>query len=219
MRKRKRNATICFVYDSIVQSNFRLLLYIIVITVAIISLSGVITPAIFLLCIPLLFCIARLSTFGVFNSEGIKVYTFLVQPFFLPWKTITDYGTVVKKTRFETNTYMYFSDKELVTAPYEPMPKLSNSVVYFTVQPRLKKALLQHWNCVKTRAQTPDADIKKNSRKSMLHFCVGFYFVWLFRVLFALSKSHIWIYLMILPSVYIFVGVIWEICTRGRDLP
>lgn len=211
MGKDKQNATICLVYNSIMQSNLRLLLYISMVTIIIISLSGIVTPVVCFLCIPLLFCAAKLSCFGVFSSEGIEIHTFFTRPFFLPWETVMHYGTITKKSKFQTINYIYFSVKALVSAPYEPMPKLSNSSVYFTLQPRLKSALMQNWDCAKTKKLIPDLDDKKHPKKSMLHFCVGFYFVWLFRVLFALTDNHIWLYLMVMPSIYIFIGVIWTI--------
>lgn len=217
MGKNKRNATICLVYNSVTQSNLRLLLYIAIVTIIIISLSGIVTPSIFLLCVPLFFCAAKLSCFGVFSPEGIKVYTFFEKPFFLPWDTITQYGTIAKKNRFQTITYVYFSVKAFIAAPYEPLPKVCSSAVYFAYQPQLKNALLQHWDRVKARKLIPGGDDKeKHIKKSMLHFCVGFYFVWLFRVLFTLTKNYIWLYLMVLPCVYIFIGVIWTIHKPNR---
>jgi hypothetical protein len=158
----------------------------------------------------------KLSCFGVFNSEGIKVYTLFEKPFFLPWETIVHYGTITKKSRFQTNTYVYFSVKALVTAPYEPMPKLCDSAIYFSYQTRLRYALLKHWDSVKARKLIHGEDDKKRrKKKSMLQFCIGFYFAWLFSVLFTLTGNYIWLFLMVLLGVYIFAGVIWMIHSTG----
>ena len=211
MGKYKQNATICLVYNSVTQSNLRLLLYIAMVTTIIIALSGIVTPLICLLCIPLLFCAAKLSCFGVFSADGIKLYTLFATPYFLPWEAITHYGTITKKSRVQATTYVYFSVTPLVTAPYEPMPKLCNSAVYFTSQLRLKSALLQHWDRVKTRKLIPDGDEKKRLEINWLHYAIVFYFIWLFRVLFAFTDNLIWLYLIVLPSAYICIGVTWNI--------
>lgn len=215
MEKHKQNATICLVHNTNMHSNLRLLLYLAMVTAFIVSISGIASPVICLLCIPMLFCVAKLNCFGVFSSNGIKIYTFFSPPFILPWNKITHYGTITKKSGVQTITYVYFSVRALDSAPYEPMPQLCNSAVYFTSQPQLKSALLQHWDRIKTRNLIPNGDDKKRPKKSMLHFYIGFYFVWLFSVLFTFTANHIWLYLMVLPSAYIFVGVIWTIHKTG----
>lgn len=158
-------------------------------------------------CVPLLLIGCILLLFGIqivaIDTMGITLYKLFSRKIVIQWEQISHSGMVIKTYWRYKWIYIYFAKHRLVNAPWERMPQVNNNFIYFPANKYLYKALKKHFK----KSQLEHLMGKQYSKKHLNVLQMSlFYFLTLFLVFLALSKSTVWL-VLILTTMFYLVNV------------
>ncbi len=204
----KQKKKIFWVYDSVLHSNARLLLCMVLLTIISACLSGEFSNVLWIAIIPVFYLIAKLSAIIVVENNGIAAYTFFRKPYVLQWDEITHYGTLIKGKGFAISEYIYFSSRPLITAPHESLPAISKELIFLSYNAQLGEVLTLCWDKQKSKALCRKPNKKESFSRNTVHLNFLLFLAILFAFLYIRLGQLVWLCCIVFIAIYTFGAVV-----------